>query len=126
MDKSGLFVFPSQEWQHNKTKLMARNEMYPIAKINAECQGSHVNLNDPGASLPKTLSISKNAKVMLSVNLCVQYGLSNGAMGIVRDIIYQANTKAPGLSGLLLVEFPRYTGPTFILKNPKFVINLSC
>ena len=62
---------------------MARNEMYPIAKINAECQGSHVNLNDPEASLPKTLFISKNAKVLLSVNLCVEYGLSNGAMGIV-------------------------------------------
>ena len=53
MNESGLFVFPShaEEWQHSKSKLLELNETYPIAKINAECQGSHASLNDSGASL---------------------------------------------------------------------------
>ena len=56
---------------------------------------------------------------MLSVNLCVQYALFNGAMGIVRDIIYKDNTKTTGLPDVVLVEFPGYTGPLFIPENPK-------
>ena len=123
MNEPGLFVFPShaEEWQHNKSTLLELNETHHIAKINAECQGSHASLNDSGASLQKTLFISKNAKVMLSVNLCVQYGLFNGAMGIVRDILYKDNTKPPGLPDVVLVEFPGYTGPPFIPDNPKLV-----
>ena len=47
------------------------------------------------ASMTQEQVLNKNylnkSKVMLSVNLCVQYGLFNGAMGIVWDIIYKDN-----------------------------------
>ena len=123
MNDSGLFVFPShkEEWQHNKSKLLQINETYPIAKVNALCKGQHAHVIDQSASLQKSLYISKNAKVMLSVNLCVQYGLFNGAMGIVRLIIYKAGTKPPDMPDVVLVQFPGYSGLPFIPENPKLI-----
>ena len=60
--------------------------------------------------LQKPCSFKKCYKVMLSVNLCVQYGLFNKAMGIVRDIIFKVNTNP-----LVCLEMS-----PFILENPKF------
>ena len=125
ISEKGLFVFPThaEEWQHNKLKLLKANELYPIAKINAECYGPHNKSNrSDRACLLRTLFICKNAKVMLSVNLCVQYGLFNGAMGTIKDILFGAG-KGPSnaLPEVILVEFPGYTGPPFLSENKKIV-----
>jgi hypothetical protein len=42
-EEEALYVFPSHdmEWEHNKQKLLAANDHYPIAKITADCQGIH-------------------------------------------------------------------------------------
>jgi hypothetical protein len=66
--------------------------------------------------------ICKTAKVMLTVNLCVKFGLYNGAIGSVFDIIYPANKKPTDcLPNIVMVDFPNYTGPPFINSNPKVV-----
>lgn len=52
---------------------------------------------------------------MLSVNLCVQFGLFNGALGHDVDIVYK-NGRNPsyGLPDVVMVIFLNYSGPPFI------------
>ena len=68
------------------------------------------------------LHICKEAKVNLSANLCVPFGLYNGAPGKVRDIVYKDGRKpSDGLPDVVLVEFPKYSGPPFLEHHPKIV-----
>lgn len=126
LSENGLFVFPTHEevWGHNKMKLLEVNETYPVAKSNAISHGIHAKSIDSAKAggLQKTVFMSKSAKVMLSVNLCVSFGLYNGAIGKIIDIIYlEGNIPENSLPAAVMVEFPNYTGPSFVKDNPKLV-----
>lgn len=59
---------------------------------------------------------------MLTVNLCVPFGLFNGAIGHVVDILYYNGKETSDTQpDVVTVEFPGYTGPPFIPENPKLV-----
>ncbi|KAK3104656.1 hypothetical protein FSP39_007268 [Pinctada imbricata] len=122
----GLYVFPthSEVWQHNKLNLIRANEKHPIARLKAECHGPHSKgvESDKAGGLLDELFLCRNAKVMLSVNLCVPFGLFNGAIGYIVDIIYENQRKpADGLPDVVMVNFPNYTGPSFVSGNNKIV-----
>ena len=126
LSENGLFVFPTHEevWGHNKMKLLEVNETYPVAKSNAISHGIHAKSIDSAKAggLQKTVCMSKSAKVMLSVNLCVSFGLYNGAIGKIIDIIYlEGNIPENSLPAAVMVGFPNYTGPSFVKDNPKLV-----
>ena len=126
MNSDGLFVFPSHadEWNHNKIKLLEMNETFPIALIKAEGTGTHSKSEsgDKAGGLVKTLYLCRGAKVMLSTNINVPYGLFNGSMGTVLDIVYTGG-KDPTVSlpDVVMVEFHKYSGPAFIESHPKVV-----
>ena len=126
MNEHGLFVFPthSDEWNHNKTKLLEANKASPIAKIEALSTGHHASntASDKAGGLLKTLFLCNGAKVMLTSNILVEQGLFNGSIGKVVDIIYPQN-KSPrdGLPTVVMVEFDKYSGPPFIKNSPKLV-----
>lgn len=86
------FVFPShdEECNHNKKKLLEDNEENPIAKITAVGNGFHakcITSSKAGGLLP-VVYICKGAKVILTANMSVPYGLFNGSMRRVEEIIY--------------------------------------
>ena len=58
--------------------------------------------------LEPTLLISKNALVMLTMNLWPSVGLCNGATGTVVDIIYTTPHNPPDLSVAVIVNFDNY------------------
>jgi len=93
MSDKGLFVFPTHEevWSRNKSKHLKLNSEHPIAKLVSECRGLHSKSSDSEkvGGLQKTLFLCKSAKVMLSVNLCVPYGLFKGATGKIVDNIFK-------------------------------------
>ena len=61
--------------------------------------------------------ICVGAKVVLTKNY-LQVGLSNGSMGIVRELIYDADKPAPGLPKLVFVDFgAEYTGNSFFTND---------
>jgi hypothetical protein len=49
---------------------------------------SPVLYSDKAGGLLPVVYICKGAKVMLTANMCVPYGLFNGSMGRVEEIIY--------------------------------------
>ena len=126
MSSEGLFVFSShsEEWSHNKQKLQELNKHHPIAKINAVSTGLHSrsSSSDKAGGLVRTLYLARGAKVMLTTNLNVQHGLFNGSMGTVVDIIYtDGNSPKDSFPTVCMIEFPRYTGPSFLHSHPKVV-----
>ncbi|WAQ97057.1 hypothetical protein MAR_029747, partial [Mya arenaria] len=117
----GLFVFPThkQVWEHNKNKLLQLNEVYPVAEIRATSKGRHLNSDVNSGLLPKVY-LCKKAKVMLTVNLCVPFGLFNGATGIVQDILYLNDRRPPDSQpDVVFVYFPSYSGPACMSDNPQ-------
>ena len=123
-EDNALFVFPThcQVWQHNKSKLSELNNHFPVATIKADFKGRHSKNEEDSNVLLPVIFLCKNAKVMLTVNLCVEYGLFNGAVGIVNEIIYLEGRRPPEYQpDLVLVSFPSYTGPPFIENSPKIV-----
>ena len=125
MHSNALFVFPSHEgeWQHNKTKLLEANKKNPITKINSTNKGPHSKQPDSSRAggLPHTSYLCVGAKVTLTVNTCVQYGLFNGATGTVVDIIYKNGRTNDTLPDVVMVDFPKYTGPSFLEGHPTIV-----
>ena len=95
MLEQGLYVFLTHclEWQRNKTKLLECNRQpnHPVAKIKAVHNGRHAvkaDSNRAGGLLP-LLYLSCDSKVMLVVNLKADWGLFNGAVGTVVNIVYR-------------------------------------
>ncbi|CAH3017281.1 unnamed protein product [Porites evermanni] len=131
MDEQGLYVFPTHrlEWQHNKAKLLERNRQpnHPVAKIKAVHNGRHAvkaDSNKAGGLLP-LLYLSRDSKVMLVVNLKADWGLFNGAVGTVVDIVYKDGRRptddpAP-VPDVVLVRFPAHKGPPYINEDPTVV-----
>ena len=129
MADNALFIFPThkEEWEHNKNQLLKLNSdpLRPIAEIKADLQGIHSKSAsaDNSQGLIRLLYVCKGARVMLTNNINVDYGLYNGAVGTVVDIIYPEG-KSPVdqvFPQFILVEFPRYTGPSWIEGNPKLI-----
>ncbi len=92
--------------------------------MGAQQKGRHSKLSATEKSwgLESTPFLCRNAMLMLSVDICVQYGLFNGAVGKVIDIIYRGGTRTENsLPDAVMVEFPNYSGPAFIFENPKVV-----
>lgn len=125
MMQDGLFVFPTHaaEWEHNKEQLLKANETSPIARIPSIDQGQHKAVTSDSANgLVSTLYLCRGARVMLTVNLNVTYGLFNGSMGQVVDIIYlNGRTPVEGQPDVVMVNFTKYTGPPFINSHPQLV-----
>ncbi|KAJ7387801.1 hypothetical protein OS493_001145 [Desmophyllum pertusum] len=128
MDEQGLFVFPTHrlEWNRNKVKLLDGNKLpnYPVAKIKSTNNGRHAqkaDSNKAGGLLP-LLYLCRDSKVMLVANLKAKWGLFNGAVGTVVNILYLDGGKPsddpPPLPGIVMVRFSSYTGPAFIDQDP--------
>ena len=131
MDEQGLYVFPTHhlEWERNKTKLLECNRLpnHPVAKIKAVDNGRHAqkaDSNKAGGLLP-LLYLCRDSKVMLVVNLMADWGLYNGAVGTVVDVVYKdgcrpSDDPAP-LPDVVFVRFPGYKGPPYINEDPTLV-----
>ena len=95
----------------------------PIAKIDAKHSSSQAAKISPQDmyGLEPTLLISKNALVMLTMNLWPSVGLCNGATGTVVDIIYTTPHNPPDLPVAVIVNFDNYIGPSISPEIPSLV-----
>ena len=96
----------------------------PIATVNAKhnnTTASKLPEDDMGSLMPQLL-ISKTAKVMLTRNLWTDVGLCNGAIGIVKHIIYKHGDLPPSLPVGVIVQFDEnYIGPSVCKEIPRRV-----
>jgi hypothetical protein len=109
-----LFYSNADCERHNLSQLgKLHSPENPIAVIPSE--GSYKLLKKgrrvSDCPINQKIYLAVGAKISLKVNLSVYHGLTNGASGIIRYIIYY-NGRPPAMPDLILVEFDNYVGPT--------------
>ena len=69
--------------------------------------------------LRNEIYLAVGARVMLTSNVCQTHGLANGAIGTVKEIVYESETAAPSLPSFVIVDFgAAYTGDSFFPDEP--------
>lgn len=128
--KRATYIFANREPMRLHNTDMLRREhstSNPVARISSK------TINNAGATVQKTLhfkdhpaplitNICRGARVQITGrNLEPDWGLYNGAIGTVMEIVF-AQDKNP-IDGeqpeFVIVEFVQYCGPPWISENPK-------
>jgi hypothetical protein len=135
-----LYLVPTRELVHNQgIRLLEQFQMESIrlhggvehafaVPIKAQNDGSarrFVSNFDDFAGLPAFAVYTRGMLVMLTVNVALAWGLYNGAVGKIRDIIFGPNC-GPTEDGtswpiVILVEFKKYSGPIVISSETSVV-----
>ena len=77
---------------------------------------------DKDGGLIRTSHICVGARFMLTVNVNADFGLINGSIGTIVEIIYPNGLKPQDCQpSVVLVDFPKYKGPPFLMNHPTFV-----
>ncbi|XP_057822400.1 uncharacterized protein LOC131034820 [Cryptomeria japonica] len=74
--------------------------------------------NPDDEQLQSNILLCIGQEVTLSTNLWVETGLVNGALGQVREILYNDGEHPPQLPLFVVVQFQNYTGPPRDHNNP--------
>ena len=86
----------------------------PIAKIKAVHTGGSEAKNadsDTAKGLESQLLLAKGSRIMLTANLWTKFGLVNGSIRYVQDIIFEKEGP-PYLPSVIFIKFDNYEGPT--------------
>ena len=70
---------------------------------------------DSFRGLENTIYLCEGADIILTTNIWINAGLVNGATGNVKDIIYASGQGREQLSMPVVVHFPNYIGPQFLI-----------
>ena len=112
--ETALHLYPTVEAavDHNVSKLHDTGK--PIAVIKAIHTGGAYATKAPAddaGGLEAVTCLAESARVMLTSNLWVDFGLVNGAMGTIEAICYQTGGP-PSLPTAVMVRFDKYNGPS--------------
>ena len=105
---------------HNKERIKSLGN--PIAPCKSWNQGkgaSSASANEAGGLLPD-ITLAKGCKVLLTRNLWIEAGLTNGAVGTVKYIIYDKDLP-PAPPKFVICHFEHYKGPSYLKNEPKCV-----
>ena len=114
-----------EAYNRSLLRQMAVKTNVPVIRFDAWHDG--VTEQKQGMELPEErfnglaaqLEVAEGARVILILNLAVEYGLMNGTQGIIKQIVYEAgcnpNHDEPGkrMPSYLIVDFHGYAGPAF-------------
>ncbi|KAF5196426.1 Atp-dependent dna helicase pif1 [Thalictrum thalictroides] len=114
--KFALRLFPTKQAAHDYNCKRLVDLGKPIARVHSKnnCATASSAMSDDAKGLEKVLYLSIGARVMLRANLCTQYGLVNGAMGTIVDIVYASGCGSPfDIPFAIMVDFDSYCGLPF-------------
>ena len=121
--KDALRLFATNEKcsAYNLKKLVTLKQ--PIARIDAMHKGSRAKNGtaEQASRLEPTLFLSKEARVMLTRNICTEQGLINGSFGTVKALIYETGKAPPSLPQAVIVQFPSFKGKSCLPDIPNCV-----
>ena len=107
--------------KHNIQRIKALGK--PIAAVKSENHGKGASSSPAkeAGNLLQDIIIAKGCRVLLSTNLWQEAGLTNGAVGEVKYIIYKEGEGPPELPALLICKFDQYIGPPYLVGEEKTV-----
>ena len=95
----------------------------PVAGVKSQNKGkgSGSATANEAQGLHSNLIIARECQVLLTSNLWQEAGLTNGARGTVKYIIYEKGQKPPRLPAMVIVQFDQYIGPSYLENEEKCV-----
>jgi hypothetical protein len=131
-DPNTLFLFANKiprDNHNNKMLFEEHSKSNPVATLKTKYMDSRgKQIGKPthfkADEIPETAQFCRNAKVQISKrNIEPCWGLYNGGMGIVKDIIFEEghNPNFGDFPSYVLVDFPQYCGPPFLPEHPTWV-----
>jgi len=87
-------------------------DIAPIKSKNNCAEATNASFNKCG--LYQSIMLAKGCDVLITTNLWKEVGLTNGAKGKVKYLIYAKGEKPPTLPRIVIVEVEQYTGPSFM------------
>ena len=113
-DATMLCAYNKDLIQYNITRIKALGNPIAIIKsMNSDATVASVTATK-AHGLPSQIMLAKDCKVILTTNLWREAGLTNGAKGIVKYIVYEPGVKPPKLPCIVIVQFPQYIGPSYL------------
>ena len=113
-DATMLCAYNKDLIQYNITRIKALGNPIAIIKsMNSDATVASVTATK-AHGLPSQIMLAKDCKVILTANLWREAGLTNGAKGIVKYIVYEPSVKPPKLPCIVIVQFPQYIGPSYL------------
>ena len=93
IEENGLYLFSThaEEWVRNKAKVLELNAAgASVAVIFAQNSGPHAKAAaDAAGGLPRRPTLCRGARFMLTSGVCQEWGLYNGAIGAVVDVLHR-------------------------------------
>ena len=83
----------------------------------------HVSEKESMGQIPNVCVVAAGCRVILTRNQgeLTRLGLNNGAIGTVISIIYRDGEKPPNFPEAVIVDFPKYRGPSWISNKPTWI-----
>ena len=107
----------------NKTHILKLGNSICLANAENKPDAAKTYKDDEADGLMNQLALTHQAKFVLTRNLWQEAGLVNGAIGFIHAIIFKegADTSGVCLPDMLLVKFPKYSGPSYLPEEEKIV-----
>ena len=122
--ESALRIIATNKGCDSANRKFLRKVGAPIVRINAvhASGGATARAADfDDCSLHSTLYLCNGARVRLTRTISTQHGLTNGALGTVRAIIYSPDKAPPDLPDFVVVQFDDVHVPTCVPDIPNCV-----
>eukprot|EP00035_Acanthoeca_spectabilis_P017633 m.370369 g.370369 ORF g.370369 m.370369 type:complete len:322 (+) comp16680_c1_seq59:1203-2168(+) len=114
--------------QENTRRLVLLAEgSVPIAQFSAENGSPEARSAkaDDAYNLQNAVTLAVGARVMVNNNLSVQHGVTNGAFGVVVDIVYAPGSKPPDLPLCVLAQLDGWHGEEGVLDGMERVVPIA-
>ena len=107
----------------NKRHVLDLGSPICLAKAENKPDAAKTYTDDEADGLMNQLALAHDAKFVLTRNLWQEAGLVNGAICFIHSIIFKegADTTGDRLPDMLLLKFPKYTGPSYLADEEKIV-----
>ena len=83
----------------------------------------HMSANESMGKIPSVCVVATGCRVILTRNQgeLTRLGLNNGAIGTVVSILYEKGIRPPAFPEAVIVDFPKYRGPTWNKDHPTWI-----
>jgi ATP-dependent DNA helicase PIF1 len=104
-----LFTDKMSIAKYNDLKLGSLNN---IKALHSMCRARSID-DEQLSGLGKSFFLSAGAKIVFTCNIWTEMGIVNGALGVVRDIVYPRQKLLKTQPDLVFIEIEDYVGPQF-------------
>ena len=102
---------------------LAQDSAQPVHRVLAyhSARSARYKLAEAFSGLRSVVNLVRGCKIMITRNVCYNYGLANGTRGTLVGVVYPRGSKMGTFPEAIVVSVPDYCGPVFYPGEPTWV-----